>query len=184
MMHSPVTLVCRIESSKHDLHCTEPEAGLRLHLAGQVLHSLAETLIGGFGLSKRHGPRCSLLLLSRYEKLMLHEGCYVVQRCLATWLPAQWCTTPISMPSTSVIDTYMLACKLRTGPAVLGLGRDTAMGQLQFPALQHLLTIAPRAPEMFVASLCRVFLEEMCEHVSLFECISRGCWRSRRRQCY
>ena len=87
--------------------------------------------------------------MSRYEKLMLHEGGYVVQRCLATWLPAQWGIRPISMPSRNVINTYMLLCKLQTGPAVLGLGRDTATGQLQIAALQHLLTMAVRAPCLF-----------------------------------
>ena len=44
-----------------------------------MLHSLAEALIGGFRLAKCHGSRWRLLLLSRYERLMLHEGRYVVQ---------------------------------------------------------------------------------------------------------
>jgi hypothetical protein len=83
VIQDPWTLLCCIESTRAG-SALQLEAGLRSHLAGQVLHSLAETLIGGFGLTKCHGPRWSLLLLSSYEKLMLHEGHYVSQRCVAT----------------------------------------------------------------------------------------------------
>jgi hypothetical protein len=76
------------------------------------------------------------------------------------------------MPSSSVVNTYRLVCKLHTGPAVLGLGRDTATGQLHLPALQHLQTMAPNCRGVSVP-----FPGGRCMFSNIFRCLNAYCAR-------
>jgi hypothetical protein len=103
---------------------------------------------------------------------MCRSGVWPLERLLSG------APVPISMPSTSVINTSMLLCKLHTGPGVLGLGRDTATGQLHLPTLQQLLTMAPGAPNCSRREGVSSHSSSFLEHLSLLDCMLRASQRS------